>query len=80
MDYIKKNLANTITVLGFNRSNCEDIILESFDFSWKYKKHFQRKSFVDALAKKSDLLKDKVSQKIIHFRNKAKNVYNKAGK
>ena len=80
MHWYKKNLANTITVLGFSRSNCEDILIETFDFSYKYHKHFQRKSFVDALAKKSDLLKDKVSQKIIDLRNKAKKVYNKGEK
>ena len=40
MHYIKKNLANTVTVLGFSRNDCEDILLEAFDFSWKYKKHF----------------------------------------
>lgn len=77
MHYIKKNLANTVTVLGFSRNNCEDILLEAFDFSWKYKKHFQRKSFISALEKKSNLLKNQVSQKITDFRNKAKKLYNK---
>ena len=79
MNYFKKNLANTITVLASyreNQKNYFDPLIDAFDFSCKYEKHFARKSFVNALAKKSEQVKNTISKTSYDLRNKAKEIYN----
>ena len=53
-DYIKKNLDNTLIVLGVNnQKNKNDILIEAIDFSFKYAKHLQTRIFWHCLRKKS---------------------------
>jgi len=76
MNYIKKNLANTIIIKGLDYNVDEDIIVLAFDFSWKYKKHFKRASFINALEKKANQLKGLVDKNVLAKSNRAREVYN----
>lgn len=75
-DYIKKNLDNTLIVLGVNnQKNKNDILIEAIDFSFKYAKHYKRESFGIALEKKANTLRHLVRKDILEKSNKARSVY-----